>query len=146
MKINNRSINNLLHLQKTKILGLLFVLNTINPLLGFSQETKTISINHAVSLGLANSKTLLLSRSKVEKAISVYNQTLDKALPSIKANAIYNHAEIPNNVLQLGPGNPITLPKRADAILGTFSTEELIFAGNKLEYAKESTDLLKKIV
>ena len=145
MKINNKSINNLLHLQKSKILRLFFLLNIINPLSGFSQETKTLTINEAVSLGLANSKTLQLSKSKVEKAISVYNQILDKALPSIKANAIYNHAEIPNNVLQLGPGNPIRLPKRADAILGTFSIEELIFAGNKLKYAKESTDLLKKI-
>ncbi|OAQ38027.1 transporter [Pedobacter psychrophilus] len=126
------------------MLGFLLLLIATNPL-AFSQELKTLSINEAISLGLSNSKTLQLSRSRVEKAISVYNQTLDKALPSIKANAIYNHAEIPNNVLEIGSGNPITLPKRADAILGTFSIEELIFAGNKLKYAKESTDLLKKI-
>ncbi|MBU2046934.1 MAG: TolC family protein, partial [Bacteroidetes bacterium] len=76
---------------------------------------------------------------------SVYNQTLDKALPNAKASAIYNHVEIPANVLDLGTGNPIRLPSSADAYLGTLSIQELIFAGNKLKYAKESTDLLKKI-
>ncbi|MBK0383106.1 TolC family protein [Pedobacter sp. SD-b] len=117
----------------------------LSPLISVAQETKTITLNDAISLGLTNSKTLKLSKSKVDKAISVYNQTLDKALPSAKASAIYNHAEIPNNVLQLGPGDPVRLPKRADAFIGTLSIQELIFAGNKLKYAKESTDLLKKI-
>jgi outer membrane protein len=146
MKINNSSKIIKYLAKNAKPIGLLFIwLVLFIPLIGFSQETKTLTINEAVSLGLANSKPLQLSKSKVEKAISVYNQILDKALPSIKANVIYNHAEIPNNVLQLGPGDPIRLPKRADAILGTFSIEELIFAGNKLKYAKESTDLLKKI-
>ncbi len=145
MKINNNLIIKYF-IKNVKPFCLLFIwIVLFIPLTSFSQEIKTITINDAVSLGLANSKTLQLSRSKVERAVSVYNQTLDKALPAIKANMIYNHAEIPNNVLQLGPGNPITLPKRANAILGTFSIEELIFAGNKLKYAKESTDLLKKI-
>lgn len=123
----------------------LLVILIFAPLLNYAQETKTITIDEAITLGLANSKTLRLSKSKVEQAISVYNQTLDKALPSAKASAIYNHAEIPAHVLQLGPGDPIRLPSSADAYIGTLSIQELIFAGNKLKYAKESTDLLKKM-
>ncbi|MBD3747924.1 MAG: TolC family protein [Sphingobacteriales bacterium] len=115
------------------------------PLINYAQEKKVLSLDEAIQLGLANSKTLQLSKAKVEEAVSVYHQTLDKALPSAKASAIYNHAEIPNNTLQLGGGNPIRLPSSADAYLGTLSVNELIFAGNKLKYAKESTDLLKKI-
>ena len=115
------------------------------PFINYAQEVKVISLTDAISLSLANSKTLQLSKSKVDQAVSVYNQTLDKALPNAKASAIYNHAEIPANVLDLGTGNPIRLPSSADAYLGTLSVQELIFAGNKLKYAKESTDLLKKI-
>ncbi|MBU0695505.1 MAG: TolC family protein [Bacteroidetes bacterium] len=115
------------------------------PFINYAQEVKVLSLNDAISLSLANSKTLQLSKSKVDQAVSVYNQTLDKALPNAKASAIYNHVEIPANVLDLGTGNPIRLPSSADAYLGTLSIQELIFAGNKLKYAKESTDLLKKI-
>ncbi|MDA9555698.1 TolC family protein [Pelobium sp.] len=110
-----------------------------------AQDTKVLSLNDAISLGLANSKTLQLSKVKVEQAVSNYKQTLDLALPSAKVSAIYNHVEIPNNTLQIGAGNPIKLPSSADAYLGTLSIEQLIFAGNKLKYAKESTDLLKKV-
>ncbi|MEO5911010.1 MAG: TolC family protein [Pelobium sp.] len=126
---------------KTSLLAILI----FAPFLNYAQEAKAITIDEAITLGLANSKTLRLSQSKVDQAVSVYKQTLDKALPSAKASAIYNHAEIPAHVLQLGPGDPIRLPSSADAFIGTLSIQELIFAGNKLKYAKESTDLLKKI-
>lgn len=114
------------------------------PLAGFTQESKILSLEDALKLGLSSSKELKLSKSKIEEAESVYQQTKDNTLPTAKASALYNHAEIPNNTLQIGEGNPIHLPSRADAFLGTFSLEQLIFAGNRLKYAKESSDLLKR--
>ncbi|WP_017257956.1 TolC family protein [Pedobacter arcticus] len=115
------------------------------PFLSVAQDVKTLSLKDAIALGLANSKTIALSQNKVAEAQAAYQQVLDKSLPSANASAIYNHAEIPNNVLQLGPGDPIKLPKSADAYIGTLSVQELIFAGNKLKYAKESAQLVKKI-
>lgn len=115
------------------------------PLLSVAQEVKVLSLKEAVSLGLANSKSLALTKNKVAEAEAAYQQVVDQALPSASASGIYNHAEIPNNVLQLGPGKPITLPKSADAYIGTLSVQELIFAGGKLKYAKESAQLVKKI-
>ena len=111
----------------------------------YAQQARLLTLEDAISLGLANSKTLQLSKIKVERAISVYNQTVDLALPTAKTSAIYNHAEIPNHTLQLGTGNPINLPSSADAFLGTLSVQQVIFAGNKLKYAQESTDILKKV-
>ena len=111
----------------------------------YGQETKFLTLKDAVSLGLANSKNLQLSQLKIEEAISVYNQAVDLALPTANTSAIYNHAEIPSHTLQLGSGSPIKLPKSADAFIGTLGVQELIFAGNKLKYAKESTSILKNL-
>jgi outer membrane protein len=66
-------------------------------------------------------------------------------LPSASASFLYNHAEIPTNTLSIGGGNPIHLPNRADAFVGTASIQELVYGGNKLKYAKESTKLLAGI-
>ena len=128
---------------KYKYCLLLFAFCCANTI--YAQETKLLTLKDAVSLGLANSKSLQLSKLKVAQAVSAYNQAVDLALPTANASAIYNHAEIPNNTLQLGSGNPLNLPKSADAFTGTLGVQELIFAGNKLKYAKESTSILKNI-
>ena len=133
------------HLKKPYLLYLAITTVFSIPSLSLAQEIKVITLNDAIHLGISNSKNLELSANKVAEAEAAYQQVLDQALPSAKVSAIYNHAEIPNNVLQLGSGNPITLPSNADAYLGTLSVQELIFAGNKLKYAKESNILLKKI-
>ncbi len=147
MNYINHLSNNILHKSMTRILSKYGIMTII--LVGsfstYAQETKLITIKDAINLGLANSKSLQLYKVKIEQAISVYNQTVDLALPTAKASAIYNHAEIPNHTLQLGSGNPINLPSSADAYIGTLSVQQLIFAGNKLKYAKENTDLLRKI-
>lgn len=147
MKYINKSINKILFNRMIRILrksGMMVFL-LLGSVLTYAQEARLLTLDDAITLGLANSKTLQLSKVKVERAISVYNQTVDLALPTAKTSAIYNHAEIPNHTLQLGSGNPINLPSSADAFLGTLSVQQLIFAGNKLKYAQESTDLLKKV-
>ncbi|MXV14364.1 TolC family protein [Hufsiella ginkgonis] len=110
-----------------------------------AQTTKTITLAEAIRLGLENSKTLKLSQARIDAAISEYNQAKDNVLPSAKASYAYNHAEIPTNTLRIGDGDPIHLPNRADAFIGTVSVQELLFAGNKLRYARESTELLTSI-
>lgn len=69
----------------------------------------------------------------------------DNALPSATASFLYNHAEIPANTLKLDEGNPIHLPKRADAFVGTAAIQELVYGGGKLRYVQESTKLLKEV-
>ncbi|XHR98381.1 TolC family protein [Mucilaginibacter sp. UC70_90] len=97
-----------------------------------------------MKLGLENSKTLKLSNSKVEQAVSEYNQAKDEALPTGKVSYGYNHAEIPANRLALG-SESFNLPNRADAYLGILTLNQTIFAGGKLKYARQSTDLLTQV-
>jgi len=109
-----------------------------------SAQDRTITLSEAVKLGLDNSKTLKLSQSKIDEAVSQYNQAKDKSLPTGSVSFAYNRAEIPANTLAFGSSD-IHLPKGADAYLGIASLNETIFGGHKLRYAQESTQLLTSI-
>jgi outer membrane protein len=108
-------------------------------------QDRTLSLDEAIKLGVQNSKVLKLSQSKIDQAVSRYNQAKDEALPSGKASLAYNRAEIPANHLSFGPSSSFNLPKSADAYLGIVSLNEPIFAGGKYRYARETTDLLTRV-
>lgn len=107
-------------------------------------QDRTITLDEAVKLGLDNSKMLKASQSRIDQAVSQYEQAKDQALPTGKASFGYNRAEIPANNLKLGEEN-LTLPGSANAYLGTLSLNQVIWAGNKLRYARESTNLLTQV-
>ncbi|MDN3550405.1 TolC family protein [Mucilaginibacter aquaedulcis] len=107
-------------------------------------QDRTITLDEAVKLGLDYSKTLKLSKSKVEQAVSEFNQAKDRSLPTGSVSYGYNHAEIPANRLALG-SESFNLPSSANAYLGILSLSETIFEGNKLKYARQSTDLLTQV-
>lgn len=111
----------------------------------YAQDIKKLSLQEAVTLGIENSKNLKLSQNKIDQAVAKLNIVKDSALPTAKTSFLYNHAEIPTNTLSIGGGNPIHLPKRADAFVGTAAVEELIYGGGKLRYAEESTRLLTEV-
>jgi outer membrane protein TolC len=115
------------------------------PALLQAQSVKQLSLQEAIDLGIANSKNLKLSQQKVDEAVARLAVVKDNALPSASANFMYNHAEIPSNTLRIGEGDPIYLPKRADAFVGTATVQELVYGGGKLKYAQESTKLLKEV-
>lgn len=124
----------------TKIRLSLFAL--FLPGLMYAQATRKISLNEALELGVQNSKNIKLSQNSVEKAIANLAMIKDNALPTANASFLYNHAEIPTNQLSIGGNDPVYLPKRADAFVGTAAVEEVIYGGGKLKYAEESTRLL----
>lgn len=131
-------------LQKLLRLGVAAVLSGL--LFGqtaYAQE-RAITLQEAIKLGLDNSKTLKLSQSRIEEAVSRYNQAKDRALPTGNASFMYSRAQIPANTLNLGEES-ISLPKSANANLGIVSVEEVIYGGGRYRYAKESTDLLVQV-
>lgn len=139
-------INNIINL-KTKVVsryGLLLVAILLLPFATALAQDRTLTLNEALKLGLANSKTLKLSQAKIDEAVSQYNQAKDRALPTGSASFAYSRAEIPANKLNFGD-QTIGLPKSANANIGMINLAEPIFAGGKLKYARESTDLLIKV-
>ncbi len=134
-----------LHLCKIPVLAIVLslLLMTLMVKKAAAQE-RTITLTEAIKLGLDNSKVLKLSQSKIEQAVSQYNQAKDRELPTGDVSFGYNRAEIPANTLDFGP-SVIHLPKSADAYLGIASVKESLFDGHRLKYAQESTNLLTSI-
>lgn len=110
----------------------------------FAQD-RTLTLDEAVKLGIQNSKALKLSQSKIDQAVSQYNQAKDRVLPTGNASFAYDRAQIPANMLSLGPKESFNLPSSANAYLGIVSLNETILQGGKLKYAQQSTDLLTKV-
>lgn len=108
------------------------------------QMDRHVSLKEAVKMGLDNSKNLKLAESKIQQAISQYQQTLDKKLPSLKAGFGGSEAFLFSHQLKFG-NSTLDLPKHATLFLGTFSATEPIYAGNKLNYAKQIGLLAEKI-
>jgi outer membrane protein len=111
----------------------------------YAQQVKKLDLQEAIILGISNSKNLKLSQNKIDEAVAKLATVKDNALPTASASFLYNHAEIPTNTLSIGGADPIHLPKRADAFVGTAAVEELIYSGGKLKYAEESTRLLTEV-
>ena len=107
-------------------------------------QDRTITLDEAIKLGVANSKVLRLSQSKIDEAVAGYNKTKDGNLPTGSVSLTYDRAEIPANTLNFGT-QTIHLPSGANAYLGIASLNETIFAGYKYRYALESTNLLTQI-
>lgn len=110
----------------------------------FAQE-RALTLEEAIKLGLDNSKQLRLSKTRIDEAVAQYNQVRDRALPTASASFAYNHAEILNDKFKLGVNEPLDLPARSDAYIGTVSLQQLVFQGNKLKFAKLSTELLTDV-
>ena len=128
---------------KNKIKLLLSIL--LLPAVLHAQSVKKLTLQEAIDLGIANSKNLKLSQNKIDEAVARLAVVKDNVLPSASASFLYNHAEIPTNTLKIGGGNPINLPSRADAFVGTAAIQEVIYAGGKYKYAQESTKLLTDV-
>lgn len=109
-----------------------------------SAQYRTITLDEAVKLGIENSKVLKLSQSRIDQAVSQFEQAKDRALPSGSASFGYNRAQIPANKLNVGEES-LSLPTSANAYLGILSLNQVIWAGNKLRYARESTNLLTQV-
>ncbi|TWR23949.1 TolC family protein [Mucilaginibacter achroorhodeus] len=121
----------------------LLMLATLAATTAFAQD-RAITLDEALKLGIQNSKVLKLSQSRIDQAVSQYEQAKDRALPTGKASFGYNRAQIPANNLKLGEEN-LTLPTSANAWLGTLSLNQTIWAGGKLRYAQKSTELLTQV-
>jgi outer membrane protein len=107
-------------------------------------QDRAITLEEAIKLGQDNSKVLKLSKSKIDEALSQYEQAKDKSLPTGSVSFGYNRAEIPANKIDFGTES-LSLPKNDNAWLGILSVNETIFGGYKLRYARQSTELLSQV-
>jgi len=110
-------------------------------------QTRTISLDEAVRLGVQNSKQLKLSQNKIDQAVSQLEQAKDETMPTAKVTAGYSHALMLSRSFAL-PSSDGSDPKAMkfpfDNTLyqATLSINEPIFNGHRYRYAKQSANLL----
>jgi outer membrane protein len=110
-------------------------------------QTKTLSLEEAVSLGLQNSKQLKLSQNKIDQAAAHLEQARDEALPTAKVSAGYSHALMLSRNFALPSSDgadpkSMTFPFDNTLYQATLSVNQPIFAGHRFRYARESAHLL----
>lgn len=123
----------------------LSILALLLPGMLYAQTVRKLSLPEAVQLGLENSKNLKLSQNRIDRAVAQLKTVKDEKLPTASASFAYNHAEIPTSTFDFGGTDPLRLPKRSDAFIGTAAVQELVYGGGKFRLAEESTRLLTEV-
>jgi outer membrane protein len=129
---------------KKQILAILPLLITA---MSVSAQSKELSLEEAIQLGVQNSNQLKLAQHKIDRAASQLEQAKDESKPSLKVSAGYSHALMLSRNFAL-PSADGTDPKAMkfpfDNTLyqATLSANQPIFAGHRFRYARESANLL----
>jgi outer membrane protein len=110
-------------------------------------QTKQLSLDEAVQLGIQNSKQLKLSQNKIDQATSQFKQTQDAVKPTIKVSAGYSHALMLSRKFAF-PSSDGSAAKTTEFPFdnglsqATISVNEPIIAGHRFKYAQQSATLL----
>jgi outer membrane protein len=114
----------------------IFILMTLLPVLGFSQEKRALSIKQAIQIGLENSRALHISSMKVLAADSRSSEANAARLPSLKLHVGYARlSEIDPFAVSLPfLPSPVTI---SPIVLNNYATrlalQQPLFTGFKLE-------------
>jgi len=114
------------------------------------QETKKLSLQEAVQLGLTNSKSLKASSAKVDQASAELMEAKMRQYPDLKVSGAYLRVNQPNVDLKVplssGEGNGTAAPeiKVSQVAYGMANASVPLFAGFKIRSGIESSTYLKK--
>jgi outer membrane protein len=126
-------------MQRIGILALLMIAAVTS---GAAQEPRRLTIDEAISIGLENSKTLRISRSKVDYADAKLGEANASALPSITGNANYTRlSNVPPFafVSPLLPGGSLVIsPTLQNSYNVQLAAQHPLFMGFKIDAAKDA--------
>jgi len=108
----------------------------------YGQNSQKITLSDAISKGLTESKMLKLDHSKIDLAVSKYNEAKDGKIPSISVDAGYTYlSDLPGHkYLSFGP-EKFALYENSN-YSGHAGISEVIYGGSRERYAEQSTQYL----
>lgn len=109
--------------------------------LAFAQETKMLTTDEAVDLGIRNSKSLKIDEAQIREAAVNLTEAKDRKLPSLKVSGsalALAHANVDLKMMSGGGGGT----KPNSAFFGNLSASMPLFAGGRLKYGVQSAELL----
>lgn len=111
--------------------------------LSYAQETRRLTLDEAVNLGIENSKSLKIDATKIDEATANYLSAKNNRLPDFKisgsALALANATVDLKAVPQASGGNS---PKANSAFFGNASFSLPLFAGGRIRYGIQSAEYL----
>jgi len=125
------------------IFGILLFTVSISQISG--QETKTISLEEAIDLGIKNSKNLKIDEAKIEENSAQLIEAKNRQLPDFKLGTSYLHLFSPNVDLKINPGSSAAGAgniKVNNVIYGSANLTYPIFTGGRIKYGVQSAEYL----
>lgn len=111
-----------------------------------AQESKTLTLNEAIDLGLKNSHLLKSNEAKILEATAGIKEAEERKLPDASISGSYLYLPVhPTIDMKTGSGNSGG-PSVSQAIYGTASVSLPLYAGGKIKYGIESARLLEQAV
>lgn len=108
-----------------------------------AQETKTLTLDEAVEMGLKNSKYLKIDEAKISQATAELLEAKNRQLPDFKLSGSYvrlGNAKVDLKFLAPGSGN--STPTPSSALIGQANASLPLYAGGKIRYAIQSANYL----
>lgn len=112
-----------------------------------AQESKTLTLDEAIELGLKNSKQLKLSQAKIDEAVAATKQASEARLPDASISGSYLRLTKPNvNIKGFGSDSSggFSSPTISQALYGSANVSLPIYAGSKIKYGIESAKYLEQ--
>ena len=125
------------------IFGILLFTISISQISG--QETKAISLEEAIDLGIKNSKNLKIDEAKIEENSAQLVEAKNRQLPDFKLGASYLHLFSPNVDLKVNPGSSASGAgniKVNNVMYGSANLTYPIFTGGRIKYGVKSAEYL----
>lgn len=117
---------------------LLLCISTLN-----AQETKIITLDEAVEMGLKNSKYLKIDAAKISQATANLLEAKNRQLPDFKLTGSYLRLGNANIDLKfLAPGSGNSTPSPSSALIGQANISLPLYAGGRIKYGIESAGYL----
>ncbi len=112
----------------------------------YAQETKTLTLNEAIDLGLKNSNQLKSNEAKILEATANIKEAEERKLPDASVSGSYLYLPVhPNIDMKSGSGNGGS-PSVSQVAYGTANVSLPVYSGGKIRYGIESAKLLEQAV
>lgn len=112
-----------------------------------AQETKALTLNEAIDLGIKNSKQLKLGQARIDEAIAATKQATEARLPDASISGSYLRLTEPHISLKGTKSDStggFSAPAITQALYGSANVSFPIYAGSKIKYGIESAKYLEQ--
>lgn len=114
-----------------------------------AQETRALTLNEAIDLGIKNSKQLKLSQSRIDEAVAATKQATEARLPDASISASYLRLTKPTLNIKSAKNDSsgtagFSAPTINQALYGSANVSLPIYAGSKIRYGIESAKYLEQ--